>query len=134
MYAVDIDTSGMIFDGRAERVLDDFTDEAVWAITKVGRGDLGVHFITHFKHPTGYYESQVEAVKGAFHTFTSHIHDGSVIYSHWLEGSGSRNFPVTSFKGYWSFKSVALALQAKAVPIAESVLPPFLARINGGVA
>lgn len=132
MYNVTFDTSGPLFNGQAERILDDFTDEAVWAITKVGRGDLGIHFITHFKHPTGYYESRVEAVKGAVHTFMSHIHDNGVVYGPWLNGTGSRNFPVTRFKGYRSWPIVAAALQQKAVPIAESVLPPFLARLNGG--
>lgn len=134
MYNVTVDTSGPMFDGRADRILDDFTDEAVWAVTKVGRGDLGVKFITHFKEPTGYYESQVAAVRGPYHSFQSHVHDGGVIYSYWLEGIGSRNYPVTRFKGYHSFRDVTAVLQAKAAPIAESVLPPFLARINGGAA
>ncbi len=134
MYTVNIDTSGPIFDGRFQQAVDDFTDEAVWAITKVGRGDLGVRFIKHFKEPTGYYESQVEAVRGAVHTFRSHIHDNQVVYGPWLEGVGSRNFPVTRFRGYFSFRSVAGELQQKAASIAESALPPFLARMRGGAA
>ena len=131
MYTVNVEYSGPIWTGQANDIVEDYLDDAVWEITKVGRGDLGVQFIRVFKEPTGYYESQVEAVRGAYHTAQSHIHDGGVIYSHWLEGVGSRNFPVTRFKGYWSFKTVAQALQAKAVTIAETVLPPYLARLNG---
>jgi hypothetical protein len=132
MITVTVTTSGPAFDERAQRILDDYTDEAVWAITKVGRGDLGVDFIRHFREPTGYYESQVQAVRGARHTFTAHIHDNGVVYGPWLEGISSRNFPVTRFRGYASFRRIAAQLQQKAVPIAESVLPPFLARLNGG--
>ena len=133
MYEIRVIQSGPIFNGDFERAVDDFTDEAVWAITKVGRGDLGIHFIKNFKHPAGYYESQVEAVRGALHTFRSHIHDNDVVYGPWLNGTGSRNYPVTRFRGYpWSV--VAAALQQKAVPIAEGVLPPFLARMRGGAA
>jgi hypothetical protein len=128
-YTVTVDTSGPLWDGRADKALDDFLEEAVWEITKEGRGDLGVRFITHFKKPTGNYESHVEAQHLDNHGW---IHDNMIIYGPWLEGVGSRNYPVTKFKGYWSFKTVAAELQDKAVPIAERVLPRFLARMGGG--
>ncbi len=132
MIEISVTTSGPIPNGDFGRAVEDYIDEAVWAVTKYGRGQLGIHFIKHFKEPTGYYESQVTAVRPDFH-HVGGIHDGSVIYSHWLEGSGSRNFPVTRFKGYWSFKTVAADMQRQAVPIAESVLPPFLTRMRGGL-
>lgn len=123
--------SGPIWDGRFEHEVDEFCHEAAWEIAKVGRGDLGVRFIKVFREPTGYFESQVEAVQGPTH-HESAVHDGGVIYSHWLEGSGSRNFPVTRFKGYWSFRIISQELQGKAVAIAERVLRPYLARMGGG--
>lgn len=131
MYTVTVDTSGPIWDGRAEQILDDYTREAVWEIAKEGRGDLGVRFIKVFREPTGYYESQVEAVQQPGpHAL---IHDNLVVYGPWLEGVGSRNFPVTRFKGYHSFRIIAQELQAKAVQIAERHIEPFLRRMNGGV-
>lgn len=134
-YTINVDVSGPIFDERGEKILGDFTREAVWEITKVGRGDLGVRFIQKFKLPTGYYESRVEPTRPipfGHSAFRSTIHDNKEIYGCWLEGIGSRNYPVTRFKGYHSFRVVALQLQRKAVPIAEAHLPKFLARLNGG--
>jgi len=121
--------SGPVFDGRFEHEVDEFCKTAVWEITKEGRGDLGVQFIRVFKEPTGYYEAHVEA--DHLDKF-GWIHDNLVVYGPWLEGLGSRNFPVTRFKGYWSFKKVSEALQRKAADIAERHLPPFIARMGGG--
>lgn len=135
MYDIHVDTSGPLWDGRAKKALDDFTREAVWAITKEGRGDLGVRFIKVFQHPTGHLESKVDAqrpvqVPGGY---ASKIDGETVRYAWWIEGVGSRNYPVTRFRGYHSFKTVAQVLQTKAVSIAEKHLPVFLARMNGGV-
>lgn len=134
MYTVNVDTSGPIFDGRAREILDDFTKEVTWEITKEGRGDLGVQFIKVFKHPTGYYESQVEAkrpvaIPGGYMAWTT---DNDVVYGPWLEGTGSRNSPVTRFPGYWSHKIVAKELDRKAEAIALRHLPVFVERLNGG--
>jgi hypothetical protein len=131
MYRIDVDLSGPVFNGLAEHQVGEFLEEAVWEIAKEGRGDLGVQFIKVFKEPTGYYESQVEAVRQPGPVVV--IHDNMVVYGPWLEGTGSRNYPVTRFRGYHSFRIVANELQGKAVDIAERHLPTFLARMNGGV-
>lgn len=129
MYQVDVDVHGPLFDGRARHEVNTALDEAVWEVAKVGRGDLGVQFIKVFREPTGYYESHVEAV----HVRPGHaiVHDNGVIYGHWLEGDGSRNYPVTRFAGYWSFRLVTLELARKAHRIAEGVLRRHLARMGG---
>lgn len=129
MYTIHVDQSGPLFNGVADKAVDDFLNEAVWEITKEGRGDLGVQFIKVFQEPTGYYESHVEADHLGP---VGWIHDNQVVYGPWLEGVGSRNYPVTRFKGYWSFKRVAQALQDKAVQIAERTLPKFLEKMGGG--
>lgn len=131
---VDVDSKGPIFNGLAERAKEDFLREAVWEIAKEGRGDLGVQFIKVFREPTGYYESRVEAVRPpAGPVPVARIHDNGVIYGFWLEGIGSRNYPVTRFRGYHSFRLVAAELQRKAVGIAQRVLHSrFLQRMGGG--
>lgn len=133
MSAGVVDVHGPIFDGRAEHALHDFMHEVVWEATKEARGDLGVAFVTHFREPTGYYESQLQTVRPVRHgnTVVARIHDDSVIYGWWLEGIGSRNSPVTSFRGYHSFRNVATALQHKAGQIAERVLRRFIGRMGG---
>lgn len=133
-FRVDIDAKGPLWNGMAERAKDDFLRETVWEIAKEGRGDLGVQFIRVFREPTGYYESQVEAVRPVMDAGSpvARVHDNSVIYGWWLEGIGSRNYPVTRFRGYHSFRIVAQELQRKAVSIAQRVLQRrFLQRMGG---
>lgn len=117
---VDTQTSGPLFDGRALQALRDFVDEAPYEIAEKGTGIyLGV-LHPQLKAPTGYLESQVRAERVAF--ATSRIWDGGVIYSWWIEGVGSRNFPVTRFRGYASYRKATPAVQAQAVPTAEALL------------
>lgn len=124
-----IERKGPLFNGLARREAKKAADEISWELAKQAKQDLGVRFIRVFKHPTGYYESRVRAEKrGGGKSF---VHDSKVVYGPWLEGTGSRNAPVTRFRGYFSFAIVARELQAKAKPIAERVLQPFIQRMNG---
>lgn len=69
-------------------------------------------FHTHFKQPTGYYESNVRIRN----TSTGHeVWDGGrggPVYGPWLEGVGSRN-NTTRFKGYHAFRKAAQALELR---------------------
>lgn len=136
MYEVHVDTRGPVFNGVAKHAASQYTREVVWEITKGGRGDLGVRFIKVFKNPTGAYESTVNAERPVPITggWTGRLDGEGKIYAWWLEGIGSRNYPVTRFRGYASFRTVAQELQLKAVPIAQRHLPVFIARMNGGPA
>lgn len=50
------------------------------------------------------------------------VHDGGRIpYGPWLEGTGSRNYPVTIFPGYFTFRTVASRMERRMVPIANRV-------------
>lgn len=130
MYAVtvDVDTRGPVFDGRLAAAIRRGASEAVWEIAKTGRGQLGVQFIKVFKNPTGYYESQTEAERVSDELAV--IHDNDVIYGPWLEGTGSRNYPVTRFRGYWSYQIVTQQLNKVAGPIAERVITRHIAAVN----
>lgn len=119
-YTVDVDVSGPLFDGRAQAAVADVLAATVWELAKEGRGMLGVRFVRDFQEPTGYYESRVEAQKVTREL--SRIHDNGVVYGPWLEGTGSRNFPVTRFKGYGIFREVTQELQRKAPEVCERIL------------
>ena len=54
-----------------------------------------------------------EAASGRF-TSGYMVHDSGLVYGPWLEGVGSRNAPVTRFKGYSMFRKVAQQLERKA--------------------
>jgi hypothetical protein len=122
-----VDLAGPLFDGRAPEVLDDMADDVADAVADQGFRDI--HFTLHrvLRNPTGHYQSQIrDRSLGSAHV----LYDNRVIYGHWLEGTGSRNAPVTSFAGYFTFRRVAQALNRKAVGIAEPVVQRHLARLQ----
>jgi hypothetical protein len=78
------------------------------------------------KHQTPYYRFRVVAQPDRPGW---KITDQGVIYGHWLEGTGSRNAPVTRFKGYHSFKITTAELQGRAAVIVEGVHLEYLGRL-----
>lgn len=123
-----VDVSGPVFDGRAPRIMDEYTQAVVDDIAAQGFDDI--HFTLHrvLKHPTGYYQSQIR--NRPIGPKTRVLYDNRVIYGNWLEGTGSRNTPVTRFEGYFTFRRVTFALRRKAKPIAEMTLRRFLGRLQ----
>ncbi|HSE44763.1 MAG TPA: hypothetical protein VLA89_05490 [Gemmatimonadales bacterium] len=114
-------TSGALFDARGNMIMGEFADDleelgAEWALRHIKRT-----YHTHFKHPTGYYESNVET-----HNTTSgtEVWDGGYagpVYGPWLEGVGSRNL-TTRFKGYHAFRKAASALDRRIDEMGERLL------------
>lgn len=104
--------SGPLFDFRARRVFNDFREEleeeaAEWTLDHI-KGT----FHTHFKNPTGYYESNVRIRNTSS---GPEVWDGGLggpVYGPWLEGVGSRN-NTTRFKGYHAFRKAASALDRR---------------------
>jgi hypothetical protein len=127
--SIDVHYSGPMFDGRAAHEVTAFLGAATREVAKVGQDDVGIQLIKVIRHPTGYYESHIAIAQAAPTIWR--VHDSGVIYGPWLEGVGSRNFPVTRFKGYFTFRKVAITLRLKAGRIASSVLPPYIRRMNG---
>lgn len=57
---------------------------------------------SRLRHQRPYYTTRIATKRLAFNRYQ--IHDNGVVYGHWLEGTGSRNSPVTRFPGYWSMR------------------------------
>lgn len=62
--------------------------------------------------PTGNWANhvRVNAVAGGL----AQVTDSGIVYGPWLEGVGSRNYPVTRFKGYHTFRKVTQEIERKA--------------------
>lgn len=114
-------TEGALFTPEAHRLFSEFEDDleeegAEWALSHIRST-----FHTHFKEPTGYYESNVE-----IHNTTSglEVWDGGEagpVYGPWLEGVGSRN-QTTRFKGYHAFRKAAAMLERRIEGMGERLL------------
>jgi hypothetical protein len=130
--ADDVTLSGPVFDGRAAA----WTKQAVADI----RHDVGEHALdvwqagmdATFRVNGHVYESFAHVVDDGPDTL---VNDGwgvtnDLPYGPWLEGVGSRNFPVTRFPGYHNL-SHAYAITDRAVPdIAEPRIDALVDRIN----
>jgi hypothetical protein len=118
---------GPLFDRRASAIMRDLTGDCASAVAAQGRRDIHFTLGRVLRRPTGYYQSRIaDRSFGAVHV----LHDSKVIYGAWLEGVGSRNFPATRFKGYFTFRRVARALERKAVAICAPVVADHVRRLR----
>lgn len=128
MINVRVQAYGPLFDGRLERALEHAIDQAEEEIATMGadhlKGDLGV---PPFKNPTGWYALHVTQKRfGALWA----VWDSGVIYGPWLAGTGSRNWPVTRFRGYNHWRRLTAYLNRIAKPVTEKVINRALARLG----
>lgn len=103
------DYDGPIFSLRARREFARFRDEFEEEAAEYALDHIKSTYHTHFKNPTGYYESNVRIRSG------NEVWDGGLggpVYGPWLEGVGSRN-ETTRFKGYHAFRKAANALDRR---------------------
>jgi hypothetical protein len=116
-------SSGPIFDGRAQALANAFVDRYERNLAEEGLNILRDEMHRVFRHPTGYYESRVEVIDG--HT----IWDNRVVYGPWLAGIGSRNFPVTKFRGYDHWTITRDKLNTRKRGIGERLLRRYTGRM-----
>lgn len=121
--------TGPWFDGRAERAIDDYCDQAREDIAEVAEEYVLNEMGILFRHPTGYYESRV--ITDRVSADTSRVHDQGVVYGPWLEGVGSRNSPVTRFRGYSHWRRTKALVQARGPQIADRTLQRYLPEMRG---
>lgn len=78
------------------------------------------------RHQTPHYTTQISKRQIAHNRWK--VHDNGVVYGHWLEGTGSRNSPVTRFPGYHALEFTEGAMQARRSNIARKILRQHRAR------
>jgi len=126
--SVDVALYGPIFrPGVPRRVMADYTDAAVSRVARHGKAEVDKMLHRVLRHPTGNYQAHIRIRE---FSAAAVIHDSRIIYGRWLEGTGSRNFPKTIFKGYHTFRTVHAALVPRAAEIAQVILPHYLRRLQ----
>lgn len=125
-YDIAVRPKGAIWNGQASRVAREFFEDAKLGIAHEGADLVRSDFDVVHRHPTGYARSRVTVIEDPDPLVT----DGGIIYGAWLEGVGSRN-RTTRFKGYRTFRRMRQVLDSRATRIAQSILPPYLRRMNG---
>jgi hypothetical protein len=123
---IEVRTTGPIFDGRAQRAVEDLVDELSWQVGMDALSEVQLLLDRSIRNPTPYYETQIRIQR---RTDQVVIDDRGVVYGPWLEGTGSRN-RTTRFKGYASFRRATQAIQARVPQIANRVVRGYLGRMQ----
>lgn len=102
MYILNVRMTGPVLEGTASAMTDVMLVSAVAEVADYAKFEVLMTLDQALQNPTGYYESQItdQTLSPLLHR----IHDNGVVYGPWLEGVGSRNYPVTRFRGYHSFR------------------------------
>ena len=115
--------TGPLFDGRARALANRYVDHLERNLAEEGLEILRGEMHRVFRNPTGYYESRCRVEDGR------RITDGRVVYGPWLAGVGSRNFPVTKFRGYDHWIRTRDKLNERKVGIGERLLRRYTGRM-----
>lgn len=124
--SVEVESSGPVFDGRAERITEDIARLSADRVATTGVGLVRDALGPRLKHPTGRYMASIHALTGSWHEVT----DDNQVYGPWLEGVGSRN-RTTRFKGYNHWRRAAQQLDREAAEITETVVSGQIHRLEG---
>jgi hypothetical protein len=122
---LDVSTTsrGPLFDGRARRAANEYVNRLERQLAEEGLNILREEMHAAFRNPTGYYESRCVVEDG------NTITDSRVVYGPWLAGVGSRNFPVTRFKGYDHWIKTRHQLNERKRGIGERLLRRYTGRM-----
>lgn len=118
-----IEMKGPLFDGRAEVQLERACEDITRRVAVIGASMVRSNLHTVLKNETPYYRLQNEARPDPPGWM---VWDRSVIYGPWLEGVGSRNFPATRFRGYFTYRRTTQQLDRRAGVIADYTMREWI--------
>lgn len=129
-----LDAKGPMFNGRADDAVEDLCRDLRSDVAT--QGLIGVMATLAQPHPFGirkrtpYYETRLNIAGSATSDETLVVNDDNVIYGAWLEGVGTRNFPVTRFRGYGAFGRSFRRLVASLPATLQRLIGPHLRKMN----
>jgi hypothetical protein len=121
--------TGPLFDGAAPHVIAKMAGDCGQAMAEHAEFVWQMKMDDSFRHPTGAYQSQINIARRD-QAFV--VNDRGSVYGPWLEGTGSRNAPVTKFKGYASARYTAQAVQRQVPEVCAPIVAKAIAEINHG--
>ena len=119
--------SGPLFQGNINGIVDDWVQQNLEFIGVLAVDAVRSELDMVLQNPTGYYRSHIRSdVRGS----TVHVDDSGVIYGPWLAGTGSRNSPVTRFKGYNHWRRASQRIEELAPRTMTTTLPQLVRKMN----
>jgi hypothetical protein len=124
---VTVNVSGPMFDDRAQAMVDRLVDEVQQEVADYALFQWRMNLEDSWREPTGAYMSHTNLARREHDLVTN---DHGSLYGPWLEGTGSRNFPVTRFKGYAAARRATQTVARKAKSIGQPFVDKWVGRIN----
>lgn len=142
-----VTTSGPLFDGRVEELLDQAAHEIRRKLAQRGEELARESFAGSINVDHGHFLSSITAIDSSrtFTTVSGHksytmevavdhatedvVTTDLATYGPWLEGTGSRN-ETTRFKGYHGFRRAGQELDRVAESIADEAMRPYAEEMN----
>jgi hypothetical protein len=119
---------GGLFDGGWEAGIDELMVDLVGAVADTALDTWRDNLNESIRVNNHRYVSETRVTRTTEESAT--VHDGGSVYGPWLEGQGSRNYPVTRFKGYNSAREATEKVNAKADEVAAPVILRFVEAMN----
>lgn len=85
---------------------------------------------TSLKNPTPVYQTTI-IIDNRIDDRWEVTDQGAVVYNRWLEGTGSRNYPVTRFRGYHAFERAHEMTQRQAGKLAQVEIGRTVRKLGG---
>lgn len=121
--------NGPFFSGDARRIVRSGVNEVQRKVAEEADARVEQLHRKFFKLPRPFYWTTVHARPRADYWVVTD--GGFVVYNHWLEGTGSRNYPKTRFKGYRSFRIATQETARRARVIARPAVARMCRELNG---
>lgn len=128
MIETTVTVRGPLFDGGATVVINRAIDDCQRRMADTAEEVWHAYMDAFFKVQTGYYQSHVNIAQRGRDLA---VNDDGVIYGHWLEGTGSRNFPVTRFKGYAAARRATQHTNGMVLEECQPIIDRAIHEING---
>lgn len=119
--------SGPLFDGHAVEILAAGCRHAEDRLAEDLIARIRTHLAGVIRVNHGRYEAHIHSEDQDGHKVVT---DRWIVYGPWLEGTGSRNSPVTRFPGYHTFRIVSQEFGYVADNLVSAELDPYVAEVN----
>lgn len=130
--AVTVTTTGPLFDNRADELLAEMCVEIQTTVGDQAFVEFETNLELNIKHSGPIYQSfvQVTDLDGARVVNDGYGQTNDLQYGLWLEGIGSRNYPVTKFRGYHALRDAFESTATQAEELAAPIIEEYVDRIN----
>jgi hypothetical protein len=116
---------GPISDGRMARYAAEYSHDVAEELADQAKKEWVSNLRGSIRHPTPHYWTKI-ATRELTET-RYEVHDHGIVYGPWLEGTGSRNSPVTIFPGYHSQERAEATMDRRRGNIARKILRRYRA-------